>query len=108
MILENITLELFCNLLFGSVIVDNKRKDLFKYVGILEPSICEKWGIEEHKNKPILAYANRKYHVIDRHISEFGSEEEIDRVYDMLDTIIKKPDYVFYNAATRGQNIIKI
>lgn len=87
--------------------MDNKRKELFKYVGVLDSKICEKWGIEEHKNKPIIVYESRKYHVADRHLSEFGSQEEINRVYNMLDNIIKKPDYVFYNSATSGLEYYK-
>lgn len=87
--------------------MNNKRPKLFKYVGILDKNISSKWGIEEHKNKPILVYENRKYHVIDRHLEEFGSLEEIDRVYNMLDIIIKKPDYVFYNSNTKGLEYYK-
>ena len=87
--------------------MDNKRKKLYKYLGILDPKICQKWGIQEHQNKPILVYENRKYHVLDRHLAEFGSKEEIDKVYDMLDSIIKKPDYVFYNSSTKGLEYYK-
>lgn len=87
--------------------MESKKKKMFKYVGVLQPNICEKWGIEEHRNKPILVYENRKYHVEDRHLQEFGSKEEIDRIYDMLDVIIKKPDYVFYNSENKGLEYYK-
>lgn len=40
----------------------------YKYIGILEPTIAEYWGISEHKNKPILVYNDRKQHVIDHHL----------------------------------------
>lgn len=79
----------------------------YKYIGILEPTIAEYWGIPEHKNKPILVYNDRKQHVIDHHLDDFGSVEQIDKVYNVLNIIIKKPDYVFYNSKTRGLEYYK-
>lgn len=79
----------------------------YKYVGILKEEIAEYWGIEEHKNKPILVYDNRKKHVIDSHLQDFGSVEEIEKVYNNLTNIIKNPDYVFYNSNTRGLEYYK-
>lgn len=79
----------------------------YKYVGILTEEIADYWGISEHKNKPILVYEDRKQHVIDSHLQDFGSIEEINYVYDNLSIIIKKPDYVFYNANTNGLEYYK-
>lgn len=79
----------------------------FKYIGILDENIAEYWGIEEHKNKPILVFDNKKQHVIDRHLKDFGSEDEIMKVYDNLSNIIKKPDYVYYNNVAKSLEYYK-
>ncbi len=79
----------------------------YKYVGILEEDIAEYWDISEHKNKPILVYDDRKQHVIDSHLQDFGTKEEIDKIYDELNNIIKRPDYVFYNKTTKGLEYYK-
>lgn len=81
--------------------------DSFKYLGILEPSIADVWGLEEHKNKPILVYEDRIDHVITRHLRDFGSKEEIIKVYNSLDTIIKKPDLTFYNEKNKSLEFYK-
>ncbi len=79
----------------------------YKYVGILKEEIAEYWGIQEHKNKPILVYDNRKQHVIDSHLEDFGCIEEIEKIYNSLNNIIKNPDYVFYNSITKGLEYYK-
>lgn len=79
----------------------------FKYLGILDEEIAEYWEIAEHKNKPILVFADRKQHVIDKHLNDFGSEKEIERIYNMLSVIINKPDYVYYNKKTKGLEYYK-
>lgn len=79
----------------------------FKYLGILEKDIAEYWNITEHKNKPILVFDDRKQHVIDKHLKDFGSKEEIEKVYKSLSSIINKPDYVFYNKNTKGLEYYK-
>lgn len=79
----------------------------YKYVGILKEEIAKYWKIEEHKNKPILVYNNRKQHVIASHLHDFGSIEKIEKVYNCLDKIIKNPDYVFYNTNTKGLEYYK-
>ncbi len=79
----------------------------YKYIGILEPSIAEKWNIQEHKNKPILVYDDRIQHVINKHLKDFKSEENIFKAYNNLSNIIKKPDYTFYNQETSGLEYYK-
>ncbi len=79
----------------------------FKYLGILEKDIAEYWNILEHKNKPILVFEDRKQHVIDKHLNDFGSVESIENVYKNLSSIINKPDYVFYNQKTKGLEYYK-
>lgn len=71
--------------------------DNFKYLGILKPDIADLWGLSEHKNKPIVVYDDRIEHVRNRHLDDFGSEEELMKAYDNLGIIIKKPDMTFYN-----------
>ncbi len=74
----------------------------YKYIGILDPELAKRLNIEEHKNKPILVFDDRINHVIDNHLKDFGSKEKIEKIYNELSNIIKKPDYVFYNKNTRG------
>jgi hypothetical protein len=69
----------------------------FKYVGILDEKIALKCGIYEHRNKPILVYKDRIDHVIDHHLKDFGSIDNIMKSYNNIHNIIKKPDYYFYN-----------
>lgn len=90
---------------FGGKMVENKNNVV--YVGFLDPKIADYWNISEHKNKPILLYNNRKYHVIDRHLEQFGSIDALDKAYNALGTIIRKPDYVFYNDSTKGLEYYK-
>lgn len=84
-----------------------QEKQLFDYVGSLNPAIAQRWGIEEHANKPIVIYQDRKQHIIDKHLKDFGSEERIDYIWSKLHTIIKKPDEVFYNKDTNGLEYYK-
>lgn len=79
----------------------------YKYIGILAPTIADEFGIPEHKNKPILVFDDRKQHVIDHHLKDFGSIEQIEKAYATLNNIIKKPDYVFYNSKTKGLEYYK-
>lgn len=79
----------------------------YKYIGILEPTLADKFDISEHKNKPILVFNDRKQHVIAHHLADFGSIENIEKIYNSLNNIIKKPDYVFYNAKTKGLEYYK-
>jgi len=79
----------------------------FKYLGTLSENISEYGKIQEHKNKPILVYNDRKKHVIDNHLKDFGTVEKIEEVFKYLPTIINKPDYVFYNKKTKGLEYYK-
>lgn len=83
------------------------EKKEFEYVGKLNPELANYWNIPEHANKPIVIYEDRKQHVIDRHLNDFGSVERIDYVYNKLRTIIKKPEYTFYNKKTNGIEFYK-
>lgn len=79
----------------------------FKYLGILSKEISEYWKLPNHKNKPILVFEDRKLHVIAKHLDDFGSKEEIEKIYNKLSLIINKPDYVFYNKKTKGLEYYK-
>lgn len=78
-----------------------------KYLGILTESIANHWEIPEHKNKPILVFEDRIQHVIDNHLKDFGSKEQIEYIYNNLKNIISKPDYVFYNKSSRSLEYYK-
>lgn len=79
----------------------------YKYLGILDNNIAEKWNLEEHKNKPILVYEDRIEHVKQKHLKDFKNEENIMIAYDNLHNVIKKPDYTFYNSKTKGLEYYK-
>lgn len=81
--------------------------DNFRYLGILEPNIADLWGLNEHKNKPILVFDDRIEHVKNRHLKDFGSEENIIKAYNNLDTIIKKPDLTFFNSKNNSLEFYK-
>ena len=83
----------------------NEKK--FEYVGKLEPKIAEYWNIGEHANKPIVIFEDRKKHIIDNHLKDFGTIEKIDHVWSKLSAIIKKPEAVFYNEKTKGLEFYK-
>lgn len=85
----------------------DKNKQTYEYIGKLNPSIANYWNLEEHANKPIVIYYNRKQHVIDNHLKDFGSIERIEDVWNKLGIIIRNPDDTFYNEKTRGLEYYK-
>ena len=85
----------------------DKNKQTYEYVGKLDSDIAKYWNLEEHANKPIVIYSDRKQHIIDNHLNNFGSVEKIDCVWNKLGTIIKNPDDTFYNKKTRGLEYYK-
>lgn len=84
-----------------------KKNQNFEYIGKLHPAIAERWNLQEHANKPIVIYNSIKQHVIAKHLNDFGSIEQIEYVWSKLNKIIKKPDEVFYNKATKGLEYYK-
>ena len=63
--------------------------------------------MQEHANKPIVIYNDRKQHVIDNHLKDFGSIEKIENVWEKLGIIIKTPDDTFYNTKNKGLEYYK-
>ena len=84
----------------GWICVD-KNKQTYEYIGKLNPSIAKYQNLEEHANKPIVIYSNRKQHIIDNHLKDFGSIERIEDVWNKLGIIIRSPDDTFYNEKTK-------
>lgn len=85
----------------------DKNNQTYNYIGKLNPDIANYWGLEEHANKPIVIYHDRKQHVIDNHLKDFGSIERIEYVWSKLGTIIKDPDDTFYNEKNKGLEYYK-
>lgn len=52
-------------------------------------------------------FDDRINHVIEKHLTDFGSEHEIMKVYDELPNVIRKPDFVYYNETTKGIEFYK-
>ena len=46
----------------------DKNNQTYNYIGKLNPDIANYWGLQEHANKPIVIYHDRKQHVIDNHL----------------------------------------
>lgn len=85
----------------------DKKSQSYEYIGKLNANIAKYWKLEEHANKPIVIFYDRKQHVIDKHLRDFGSKERIDYVWSRLGDIIKSPDSVFYNIKTKGLEYYK-
>lgn len=85
----------------------DKSSQNYKYIGKLNPNIAKYWNLEEHSNKPIVIFEDRKKHIIDNHLKDFGNVEKIDYIWSKLNLIIKSPDSVFYNEKTKGLEYYK-
>jgi len=85
----------------------DKNKQFYEYVGKLNSDIANYWNLSEHSNKPIVIFYDRKKHIIDKHLKDFGSIERIENVWSKLGLIIKNPDDVFYNETTKGLEYYK-
>lgn len=85
----------------------DKNNQTYNYIGKLNPCIANYWGLKEHANKPIVIYNDRKQHVIDNHLKDFGSIEKIEYVWSKLGIIIKDPDDTFYNEKSKGLEYYK-
>ncbi len=91
----------------GFIYIIKEKCMSYKYIGTLKEEIAEYWKISEHKNKPILIYTDRKQHVIENHLKDFNSLEEIENIFNNLNIVIKNPDYVYYNSKTKGLEYYK-
>ena len=75
----------------------HKDSQKFEYIGKLDEDIAKYWNLLEHANKLIVIYKDRRQHIIDRHLYDFGTIDKIDYIWSKLDLIIKNPDNTFYN-----------
>ena len=78
-----------------------------RILGEVSKAVVEQWGLEEHKNKKIVMYHDRKEHSKEKHQNDFETESRFHLVMDSLEEIVKKPDYVYYNKATNGLEYYK-
>ncbi len=84
-----------------------KCGQVYEYIGKLDSNIANYWNLNEHANKPIVIFKDRKQHIIDKHLKDFGNIEKIEDVWSKLGIIIKYPDDVFYNEKTKGLEYYK-
>lgn len=84
-----------------------KNKYTFEYIGKLDVKIAKYWNIDDHANKPIVIYKDRKNHVIENHLKDFGTIKKIDYIWSKLPIIIKKTESTFYNEKTKGLEFYK-
>lgn len=85
----------------------HKDNQNFEYIGKLDIDIAKYWDLLEHANKPIVIYKDRRQHIIDKHLNDFGTIDKIDHIWSKLNIIIKKPDKTFYNEKTNGMEFYK-
>ena len=85
----------------------DKDNQTYEYIGKLNPDIADYWNLKEHANKSIVIYLDRKQHIIDNHLKDFGNIERIEMIWSKLGIIIKNPDDVFYNEKTKGLEYYK-
>lgn len=85
----------------------DKNNQTYTYIWKLNPDIANYWDLKEHANKPIVIYNDRKQHIIDNHLKDFGSIEKIENVWSKLGIIIKDPDDTFYNEKSKGLEYYK-
>ena len=85
----------------------DKRNQTYEYIGKLDSNIAIYWNLGEHVNKPIVIYTDRKQHIVDNHLKDFGSVERIEYIWSKLGTIIRTPDDTFYNEKSKGLEYYK-
>lgn len=78
-----------------------------RILGEITKEVVEQWNLNEHRNKKIVMYYDRKEHCKDRHLKDFKNESNYYFVMDSLEEIVKSPDYVFYNKNTFGLEYYK-
>lgn len=77
-----------------------------KVIDLLSEKIAKEKGIEKHAGKRIVQYDVLFEH-ISKHVKEYISIESYECTINNISTVIKNPDYIFYNEEKRGLEFYK-
>lgn len=77
-----------------------------KVIGLLSENIAMECGLEKHANKKIVQYEGLLKHIA-KHEKEYISIESCECALNNISTVIKNPDFVFYNKETHGLEFYK-
>ena len=75
-------------------------------LGKINQDIIDKWYLQEHKEKNIVFYSDRKDHC-EEHKEQYDSEKDFNYVMSNLKNIIRYPDYVYYDVNKKGLEYYK-
>ena len=77
-----------------------------KELDILNEKLAKEKGIEKHAGKKIVQYDGLLKHIA-KHAKEYISIESCECTINNISTIIKNPDYVYYNKEKQGLEFYK-
>lgn len=77
-----------------------------KEITLLDEKLAIEKGLEKHIGKKIVQYDGLLKHIA-KHSKEYISIESCECTINNLSTIIKNPDYVYYNKEKRGLEFYK-
>lgn len=77
-----------------------------KEIDILDKKLAIEKGLEKHAGKKIVQYAGLLKHIA-KHEKEYISIESCECTINNIPTIIKNPDYVYYNEEKQGLEFYK-
>ena len=77
-----------------------------KEIDILSDKLAKEKGLEEHSGKKIVQYDGLLKHIA-KHEKEYISIESCECTINNISTIIKNPEYVYYNEKKKGLEFYK-
>lgn len=72
-----------------------------RYMGFLSDDFCNKFNIQEFKDKKVVMYSNRYSH-IERHKEHFETIENYENAVNSIEDIIKNPLEVIHDPSKMG------
>ncbi len=78
-----------------------KKKRMVKIMGKVTNEIAKKWYLDDQAGKIILQEAGLFKHIAS-HAEQYESIESLNYTMDNMDSVIKHPDFVFYNTTKNG------
>ena len=79
---------------------------LKKVIDVLSEKLAKEKGLEEHAGKKIVQYDGLLEHIA-KHEREYISIESCECTINNISTIIKNPDYIYYNNEKKGLEYYK-
>lgn len=91
---------------YGLFFLQNGFDAMKKEIDILSEKIAKEKGLEKHAGKKIVQHEGLLKHIA-KHESEYISIESCECTINNISTIIKNPDYIFYNKDKNGLEFYK-